>query len=53
MMSGSGGNRVWVLPEFGVVAVLTKNDFGDREAHPKADLFFTGEIVARLRPARE
>jgi hypothetical protein len=49
-MSGSGGNRVWVLPEFGVVAVLSKNDFRDPEAHPKSDRFFTEAIVEKLRP---
>lgn len=48
MMSGSGGNRVYVLPEFGIVVVLTKNDFGDREAHPKSDRFFVEEVVQRL-----
>lgn len=50
MMNGSGGNRVYVLPEFGVVVVLTKNDFRDREAHPKSDSFFSNEIVKRLNP---
>lgn len=49
MMSGSGGNRVYVLVEFGIVVVLTKSDFQDRAAHPKSDLFFIDEIVRRLR----
>jgi len=48
MMSGSGGNRMYVLPEFGVVVVLTKNDFRDRDAHSKSDSFFADEIVERL-----
>ena len=48
MMSGSGGNRVWVLPEFGVVVVMTKSDFRDREAHSKSDRFFSEEIVTRI-----
>lgn len=48
MMSGSGGNRVYVLPEFGIVVVLTKNDFRDRDAHPKSDRFFAEQIVQRL-----
>ena len=50
MMSGSGGNRVYVLAEFGIVVVLTKSDFQDREAHAKSDDFFITEIVGRLRP---
>jgi len=49
MMSGSGANRVYALPEFGVVVVITKSDFRDREAHAKIDAFFEKEIVGRLR----
>ncbi|MDZ7643616.1 MAG: hypothetical protein U5K76_04890 [Woeseiaceae bacterium] len=48
-MERAVGNRVYVLPEFDLVVVLTKNDFGDREAHARSDLFFTDEIVSRLR----
>jgi len=48
MMSGSGGNRIYVIPEFAVVVVLTKNDFRDRDAQSKSDGFFTDEIVKRL-----
>ena len=49
MMSGSGGNRVYVLPEFGIVAVVTKADFRDRDAHAKSDRLFAEVIVAALR----
>jgi len=48
-MSGSGGNRVYVLPEFQMVVVLTKSDFRDGEAHEKSDRLFIDEIAARLR----
>jgi CubicO group peptidase (beta-lactamase class C family) len=48
-MSGSGGNRVYVLPEFQMVVVLTKSDFRDGDAHGKSDRLFTDEIAARLR----
>lgn len=48
-MSGSGGNRVYVLPEFQVVIVLTKSDFSDREAQSKSDQLFAEQIAARLR----
>ena len=49
MMSGSGGNRVYLLPEFKIVVVMTKSDFRDPEAHDKSDRFFTNEIVRRLK----
>ena len=48
-MSGSGGNRVYVLPEFQMAIVLTKSDFRDGEAHKKSDRLFIDEIAARLR----
>ena len=48
-MSGSGGNRVYVLPEFQMTVVLTKSDFRDRDAHQKSDRLFKDEIAARLR----
>ncbi len=48
MMSGSGGNKVYVLPEFGIVVVITKNDFRDRDAHATAEQLFRDEVVARL-----
>ncbi len=47
-MSGSGGNRVYVLPEFRVIVVLTKTDFRDRDAHAKSDRLFADEVVSRL-----
>jgi len=49
MMSGSGGNRVYVLPEFQMAVVLTKSDFRDGDAHEKSDSLFADEIAARLR----
>ena len=48
MMSGSGGNKVYALPEFGIVVVITKNDFRDRNAHATAEALFREEVVARL-----
>jgi CubicO group peptidase (beta-lactamase class C family) len=47
-MSGSGGNRVYVLPESKVVVVITKSDFRDGDAHEKSDRLFNDEIAARL-----
>lgn len=49
MMSGSGGNRVYVLPEFNTVVVVTKSDFQDRDAHEKSDRLFKDEIAVRLK----
>lgn len=49
VMNGSGGNRIYVLPEFDVVVVMTKSDFRDRDAHAKSDQFFADEIVVRLK----
>jgi len=48
-MSGSGGNRVYVLPDFQMTVVLTKSDFRDGDAHEKSDRLFADEIAARLR----
>lgn len=48
-MSGSGGNRIYVLPDFNMTVVLTKSDFRDGDAHAKSDRLFAEEIAARLR----
>ncbi|TNE67142.1 MAG: class C beta-lactamase-related serine hydrolase [Alphaproteobacteria bacterium] len=47
-MSGNGGNRVWVLPDFGLTIVLTKTDFNTRGMHEAAQAFFDTEILPRL-----
>ncbi|MEX0298770.1 MAG: serine hydrolase domain-containing protein [Kordiimonas sp.] len=48
-MSGNGGNKVWILPDFNLTVVLTKTDYGRRGMHDAAQAFFDDEIVARLR----
>lgn len=48
LMNGSGGNRVYALPEFGIVFVIVKSDFRDRDAHPKSDRLFADAIVGHL-----
>ena len=48
MMTGSGGNKVYALPEFGIVVVITKNDFRDRDAHATAEALFREQVVDRL-----
>lgn len=47
-MSGNGGNKIWVLPEFGLTIVFTKTDYGTRGMHEAAQAFFENEIVKRL-----
>ncbi|NQY13651.1 MAG: serine hydrolase [Henriciella sp.] len=47
-MSGNGGNRVFVLPEFGITAVFTNVDYNTPSMHQNASRFFQHEIVARL-----
>jgi CubicO group peptidase (beta-lactamase class C family) len=47
-MTGNGGNRVMVLPEFGVTLVYTSTDYNTQGMHERAEAFFETEIVARL-----
>ncbi len=47
-MTGNGGNRVMILPDFGVTLVFTNTDFNTRQMHQNAQAFFETEIVARL-----
>lgn len=51
-MNGNGGNRVWVLPEYGVTVVLTKTDYNTRGMHEAAEAFLTGEILPRITGER-
>ncbi|WP_203293590.1 serine hydrolase domain-containing protein [Maricaulis parjimensis] len=48
-MTGNGGNRVMILPDFGVTLVFTNTDFNTRQMHQNAQAFFETEIVARLQ----
>jgi CubicO group peptidase (beta-lactamase class C family) len=47
-MNGNGGNRVWVLEEFGVTVVLTKTDFNTQGMHETAEQLLREEILPRL-----
>jgi CubicO group peptidase (beta-lactamase class C family) len=51
-MSGNGGNRVYVLPDFGLTVVFTNTDYNTRQMHAHADAFFEEQIVARLQGTR-
>lgn len=44
-MSGNGGNKVIIVPEAGIVAVITKTDFGRGEAHSQSDQLFEEELL--------
>jgi CubicO group peptidase (beta-lactamase class C family) len=44
-MSGNGGNKVIVVPELGLVTVITKIDFGRREAHRLSEDAFETHIL--------
>jgi len=47
-MNGNGGNRVMVLPEFGLTLVFTNTDYNTPTMHRNAGAFFETEIVGRL-----
>ncbi len=47
-MNGNGGNRVMILPDHGIVVVITKTDFGRRGMHDAAQALFEDFIVANL-----
>lgn len=50
-MAGSGGNKVFVLPEQDAVVVITTTNFQVRGAHPLSEKLLTSFIVpALLRP---
>lgn len=51
-MNGNGGNRVYVLPDFGLTVVFTNTDYNTREMHAHADAFFREQVVARLQEMR-
>lgn len=48
MMSGTGGNRIYSLPEHDIAIALTKNAFRDRQAHETSDKLFEEQILQRL-----
>jgi CubicO group peptidase (beta-lactamase class C family) len=44
-MSGFGGNRVHVVPDLDLVAVITTTNFGRRDAHKLSDRLLVEEIL--------
>jgi CubicO group peptidase (beta-lactamase class C family) len=47
-MSGSGGNRVVVVPDLDLAAVITTTNFGVRDAHGLADRLITEHILGAV-----
>ena len=45
LMSGNGGNKVAVLPDIGVVAVITTTNFNERGAHAITDKLLAEQIL--------
>lgn len=49
MMTGNGGNRVWVIEEEGLTVVLTKTEYATRGMHERADQFLADAVLDNLR----
>lgn len=49
-MSGNGGNYVFVLPERGLVAVVTSRAYNQRDSHPQSQALFR-ELILAAAPA--
>lgn len=47
-MAGSGGNKVFVLPELDAVVVITTTNFQVRDAHPLSEKLLTSLIMPAL-----
>jgi CubicO group peptidase (beta-lactamase class C family) len=47
-MAGSGGNKVFVLPEQDAVVVITTTNFQVRDAHPLSEKLLTSLILPHL-----
>jgi CubicO group peptidase (beta-lactamase class C family) len=47
-MSGNGGNYVFVLPERGLVAVVTSQAYNQGYAHPQSQAIFRDHVLAAL-----
>lgn len=47
-MTGTGGNRVYVVPRLGLVTVITSENFGRRDAHQLSDRLLSEYILASV-----
>lgn len=49
MMTGNGGNRVWVIEDEGLTVVLTKTEFNTAGMHERADQFLSDAVLNHLQ----
>lgn len=48
-MTGSGGNKVFVIPDLGLVAVITSENFGRADAHELSERIMAQYIIGSVR----
>lgn len=48
-MSGAGGNKVYVLPDLGLVTVITSENFGRGDAHELSDRIMLEYVLGAVR----
>jgi CubicO group peptidase (beta-lactamase class C family) len=49
-MSGTGGNKVVIVPDLSLVAVITTTNFGVRQPHAISEKLLTEHILAAVEP---
>lgn len=49
-MSGTGGNKVIIVPDLSLVAVITTTNFGVRQPHAISEKLLTEHILAAIEP---
>lgn len=49
-MAGTGGNKVYVLPDPHLVAVITSENFGRRDAHELSDRIMLEHVLGSVAP---
>ena len=47
-MSGNGGNKVVVIPQLDLVAVITSTNYGTRGMHEQTEKILTDYILASI-----
>lgn len=50
-MTGSGGNKVFVVPELDLVAVITSENFGRSDAHQLSERIMSEYILGAVEPS--
>ena len=47
-MTGNGGNKVYIVPELGLVTVITSENFGRRDAHDLSDRLLSEYVLGSI-----